>query len=726
MATYTDNYQLTLPTYAEVADIATINNNMTKIDDIMHASQISMATAYDATRTSENPYNTGDIVMYEKIAYKCKEDGVYGTWDASKWEQTTLADNLGGGDASEISYDNTTSGMTATNVQEAIDELKGNIEAVSDGLDDAVESLAPAFDPTETYDEGDIVSKDNKLYQCNTDNTTGDWDSTKWDEYVVSEHMGEGGSTVTITPETIAEPKQKIADFEIDGASGSLYAPIVEVEGHASGAIASFPDGANNKPLKSLKVAINPVQDLHGYDHPWPAGGGKNKINAPDITLESGGYIYNGAVNIPAGTYTMSLNWTGSGTPSATFAILDGDGNTLVSGGHNFPYTFILTSAATSAKFYVAGAGTYSKIQIEQGSTATTYEPYSNICPISGWSAVNVTRCGKNCFDVNSITVSNITFNTADGEVTRSGFFYYLPQGTYTFKCNSETVYSYIYVNVLNAKGEYVNRYSLSTTSSGGWRTATITIDEGQYLAIYASSAQATLNTEFMLQIEAGSSASDYEPYNGTDYTIQLGDTYYGSNLDATSGVLSVDRVKTILRSTSSMLFPQQGRIWLEPTDIIKPSDVSTVYVMSSHYKTVIQTNVDDNTVCKTQGNKIIRIIDSTNATSLNDYKTYVEAQYNNGTPVEVVYTLATPLTITLTPTQVKSLLGNNNLWSDTGDILECVYQRDLNLVINQFDARITALEQALSGTRSLSLSKSAPTEEVKEEKEEETKEEQR
>lgn len=190
MATYTDNYQLTLPTYAETADIATINNNMTKIDEIMHDTQISIATAYDASTTSENPYNTGDIVMYEKIAYRCKYDGVYGAWDASKWEQTTLADNLGGGDASEISYDNTTSGLTADDVQEAIDELEGNIEDVSDGLDDAVESLAPAYDSAQTYDEGDIVSYQNKLYECNTDNTTGTWDSQAWDPFIIAENLG--------------------------------------------------------------------------------------------------------------------------------------------------------------------------------------------------------------------------------------------------------------------------------------------------------------------------------------------------------------------------------------------------------------------------------------------------------------------------------------------------------------------------------------------------------
>lgn len=98
MATYTDNYNLTKPTFAESADIRTINGNMDTIDAVMHASQVSLADAYDETRTSSNPYNTGDIVMYELLMYKCLEDGVYGTWDGTKWERTTAGANGGGSD----------------------------------------------------------------------------------------------------------------------------------------------------------------------------------------------------------------------------------------------------------------------------------------------------------------------------------------------------------------------------------------------------------------------------------------------------------------------------------------------------------------------------------------------------------------------------------------------------------------------------------------------------
>lgn len=94
MATYTDNYQLTKPTYAEQADIGVINSNMNIIDDIMHSSQVSLAPAYDSTQT----YAEGDVVMYELLMYKCISPTT-GAWDGSKWERTTASESGGGGSA---------------------------------------------------------------------------------------------------------------------------------------------------------------------------------------------------------------------------------------------------------------------------------------------------------------------------------------------------------------------------------------------------------------------------------------------------------------------------------------------------------------------------------------------------------------------------------------------------------------------------------------------------
>ena len=93
MATYTDNYTMTKPTYAEQADISVINANMDIIDNVMHSSQISLAPAYDINET----YNTGDIVMHELLMYKCLEDNVTGAWDSTKWTRTTAGEESGGG-----------------------------------------------------------------------------------------------------------------------------------------------------------------------------------------------------------------------------------------------------------------------------------------------------------------------------------------------------------------------------------------------------------------------------------------------------------------------------------------------------------------------------------------------------------------------------------------------------------------------------------------------------
>lgn len=98
MAEYTDNYGLIEPTYAELADIDPLNGNFETIDEIMHASQVSLADAYDLTET----YNTGDVVMYQYYMYKCKEDNVTGAWDAEKWERTTAGANGSGGGGTEV------------------------------------------------------------------------------------------------------------------------------------------------------------------------------------------------------------------------------------------------------------------------------------------------------------------------------------------------------------------------------------------------------------------------------------------------------------------------------------------------------------------------------------------------------------------------------------------------------------------------------------------------
>lgn len=95
---YTDNYQFREPTPAvDIVKVGDINYNSRKIDELIHSTQVSLAPAYDETRTSSNPYMTGDVVMKDALMYKCLDDDVYGAWDATKWERTTAGEEGAGG-----------------------------------------------------------------------------------------------------------------------------------------------------------------------------------------------------------------------------------------------------------------------------------------------------------------------------------------------------------------------------------------------------------------------------------------------------------------------------------------------------------------------------------------------------------------------------------------------------------------------------------------------------
>ena len=128
MATYTDNYNLVKPTMAESADIRTINGNMDSVDNIMHATQVSLANAYDQNET----YNTGDIVMYQFLMYECLDDEVTGTWDATKWQRTTAGEHGGGGGGSNVSITPTL--QSGTKIADfEIDGVSGALYAPSGG-----------------------------------------------------------------------------------------------------------------------------------------------------------------------------------------------------------------------------------------------------------------------------------------------------------------------------------------------------------------------------------------------------------------------------------------------------------------------------------------------------------------------------------------------------------------------------------------------------------------
>lgn len=89
-------------------------------------------------------------------------------------------------------------GVDAANVG----DLNDNAEDIDTIMYQNRTMLAPPFDPSETYNEGNRVVQLGEYYICNTDNTTGPWDATYWDKSTIGEDLeanagggGGGGSS---------------------------------------------------------------------------------------------------------------------------------------------------------------------------------------------------------------------------------------------------------------------------------------------------------------------------------------------------------------------------------------------------------------------------------------------------------------------------------------------------------------------------------------------------
>lgn len=188
-----------------------------------------------------------------------------------------------------------------------------------------------------------------------------------------------------------------------------------------SGAIASFVTKRAGKAISVLD-SIEPIQDLHGYDKPWSGGNGKNLLNLDaNVTVLSG--VVSSAVTITSGdgsatitenyynrdnnkfgwafnvesnqTYTVSGKFTSSNHAIIKIYATDGSvvyEDIVLSSATTFSFSFN-SDTNTTLYFYATISSwgqtiTLNNLQIEKGSSATTYSPYSNICPISGRTEV--------------------------------------------------------------------------------------------------------------------------------------------------------------------------------------------------------------------------------------------------------------------------------------------------------------------------------------------------
>lgn len=454
---------------------------------------------------------------------------------------------------------------------------------------------AEKYDPAETYSTGDLrIAPDGLLYKCTGENVTGEWNATYWELTDLASEVGQGGG-------------------------GSA-----EVTKTAEGNPITFTDGAN-APMPEVVAEISAKQDLHGYSKPWVGGAGKNKcpkrtssttFQGVTITPNDDGSINlkstnasecsircheTQKINLSAGTYIASIGGAGSYSMQVTVNDVDVQNSFTVTATDNVG---LLIKIPSGASFDIT---IYPMIRLATVSDAT-WEPYSNICPISGMDEVNVGVSGFNQWDEEWETGTlNPQGETQDNNVDlRSKNF---------CKVDSGATYCYSIVTTITGMTRYVFWYDADKNFiSYHMFTAQTTVapNNAKYFKLVAQSyirLRTTYENNICFNISNTSRDGTYEPYKGATYTIDLNGTRYGGTLDVRRGVLTA--TWGYIASYAGETLPGE---WISDRDEYAPNTSPT-------------------------------------------------------TGAEVAYALATPQEIPLTAEQIKSLLGNNTITTNADSL---------------------------------------------------------
>lgn len=426
----------------------------------------------------------------------------------------------------------------------------------------------------------------------------------------------------------------------------------------------------NNLTQAAIDVGITVNEDGTIYD------------SSPSSDSRSWNYAScNWQMTLPAGTYTFTIECTTPNPDSvAQCRAYKSDGTSLFTNigsdifktGGTATRTFTFTEPTTIGIIVKQYSVVY-RVQIERGSSATPYQPYQGI---------TVERTGKNLLKVTSTSQTNngVTFTVNDdGTITVNGIpsvntYFYLVGTTGTAQW--QTGGKDLIINGCQSGGSTTS-YRLicridgntwvNDVGDGGSIPSTATYINNLGIAI--QSGTVCNNLVFKPMIRLASDTDDtFEPYQSNTYTSDLEQFVYGGTVDLVTGVLTVDRASITLTASNRSGFTAyspNGRGYWVISDIKKDPSVSAINALLKSSNCPVNTTP-------------ISSISSATAMALSGYTNaqgvYIVVpnlatetdfdDYMNANPTQLVYPLAEPQTIQLTPQQISLLTGINYISS--------------------------------------------------------------
>lgn len=460
-------------------------------------------------------------------------------------------------------------------------------------------------------------------------------------------------------------------------------------------------DAINTDPLKSVKAFIQPVQDLNGYSKPWVGGAGKNIANFidgygigddgtvsassarcatvdPIIIDQSNSYVVSGV----EGTAFIYSVWDNETLVRREASVASGTVLNVSNGTLLYVCAYIANGNATVAQ---------NKPQLEIGTTPTTYEPYSNICPITGYAEGNIYHSGMNIVGGDAMKSIALHTNPANISWWESGRYLYFTKDVGLGKIidgvfKENTQYTFILTCSKNSGVASLMRiyYTDGTFSAipdvggpGEKYTLVRTSTEGKTVAYLGGTTANYSGTVRVYVDESGIfegvlTADDFVNFDGDVYNYDWTGTVYNGVIDPTKSDKTVtsDMLSLDLDTLTWEYDSTYNRFVSTAVNGIVPPDsndtagniISSAYQVITANQTTIETNVYGIAI-NTYGEIIIN---DARFTTVSDFLTGIDGYQLVYQTTEVVY-------YNFTGVDIASLAGDNNIWSDVGD-MEVIY----------------------------------------------------
>lgn len=509
-----------------------------------------------------------------------------------------------------------------------------------------------------------------------------------------------------------ATGRNPVQSMEMDWVSVEQLAKYIY--GVETGSEAVFDTNLEDGIMK-LIAYINYIQNLNGYDYPWPAGGSTNLL---PVTL-SGLKTLNTTGTWEENAYTISgivmtvYTVDGEGIEKINFSGTNSGESTLIipltqfafeSGTDNYILSGLDDGSASTYRYNVAGVGNYTdgdntisgdgethgvRVQIMSSAevdfdvypmirpaeiTEDDYYPYSNVCAIDGTQEVVINHLDgdiianleaeltwENATTNNSgETVPNNTYITSDFFPAEAGKDYFL-------QFNKKTTNNYRGI---------LNFYDINDELVSGGRITVIPASQGS--GIVNGHVKAPAGTRTMRITIPNSTYADnilltyYKSYTADLTDIGEGYKLYQGSVDFISGKVLSDYA-----------------MWDGDTESLSSAgheDDVAYYVLRFPDKKLGEDNVISNYLhtggldsWSIQGDSLtaeIVVIGLPYSLfpTVEDVASYLETH-----PLEILYELDEPETEEIDPTEVTAFIGQNIIFSDSGRVsVEYKFKEDV------------------------------------------------